>query len=92
MNSIQFIVIIYTYTVYSYLCNLVKLAKEFIQHMHKFTWRAVTGQPGEAHDVGIQNAAEKQEETTNNTNITAILNNTIQCTGFPSLTVILLVK
>ena len=47
--------------VLSYLCNLVKLAKEFIQHVHKFTWGAVTGQPGEAHDVGVQNAAENDK-------------------------------
>lgn len=55
----------------SYLCDLVKLAEQFIQHMHKFTWRAVTGQPGEAHNVGIQNAAENK--TQNNTITTAYL-------------------
>lgn len=47
--------------VLNYLCDLVKLAEQFIQHMHEFTWRAVTGQPGEAHDVGIQNAAENKK-------------------------------
>ena len=47
--------------VLNYLCNLVKLAEKFIQHMHKFTWGAVTGQPGEAHNVSIQYAAQNQK-------------------------------
>lgn len=44
-----------------YLCNLVKLAKEFVQHVHQFSGGAVAGQPGEAHDVGVQNAAHNSD-------------------------------
>lgn len=43
----------------SYLCDLVKLAEEFVQRVDQFTRRAIAGQPGEAHDVGIQDAAEE---------------------------------
>lgn len=39
--------------VWSHLCDLVKLAEEFVQRVDKFARRAVTGQPGESHDVGI---------------------------------------
>lgn len=34
--------------------------------MHQFTWRAVTGQPGEAHDVCIQNAVENKKKPKTN--------------------------
>lgn len=44
----------------SYLSNLVKFAKELIQHVHKFAWGAITGQPSEAHNVGIEYAAESR--------------------------------
>lgn len=43
----------------SYLCNLVKLAEEFVERVDQFTRRAVAGQPGESHNVGIQNAARE---------------------------------
>lgn len=43
----------------SYLCDLVKLAEEFVQRVDQFTRRAVAGQSGEAHDVCVQDAAEE---------------------------------
>ena len=46
----------------SYLCNLVKFAKKFIQHVHEFTWRAVAGQSGETNDICIEDAAENKHK------------------------------
>lgn len=47
----------------SYLCDLVKLAEEFVQRVDKFPRRTVAGQPGESHDVCIQNAAQQRNNT-----------------------------
>lgn len=48
--------------IWVYLRNLVKLAEELVQHVHEFSWRAVAGQPGEAHDVCVEDAAENQRK------------------------------
>lgn len=47
-----------------YLRDLVKLAEEFVQHVHELAWGAVTGQPGEAHDVGVENAVKTKIKNT----------------------------
>lgn len=49
--------------IWSYLCDLVKLAEELVQRVDQLTRRAVAGQPGESHDVGIENAAEERNST-----------------------------
>lgn len=38
----------------THLSNLIEFSKEFIQHVDQFSWGAVTGQPGEPHNVSIQ--------------------------------------
>lgn len=46
----------------SYLCNLVKFAKQLIQHVYEFAWRTVTGQSGESHNICIENAVENKQK------------------------------
>lgn len=43
--------------VWAHLGDLVKLAKELIEHNHQFLGGAVAGQACEAHDVSIEDAA-----------------------------------
>ena len=38
--------------------DLVELAKELVEHEHQLLRRALTGQPGEAHDVSIQHTGQ----------------------------------
>lgn len=47
----------------TYFGNLVKLAKQLVQHNHEFFWRTITGQSSEANDVGVKNT-ERQESRT----------------------------
>ena len=43
-----------------YLCNLVKLAEELVEHVNEFSRGTVAGEPGEADYIRIQNAAARQ--------------------------------
>lgn len=43
-----------------YLCNLVKLAEELIEHVNEFSRGAVAGEAGEADYIRIQNAVARQ--------------------------------
>lgn len=47
----------------NYLCDLVKLAEELVERVDQFTRRAVACQPGESHDVGVENAEEERNST-----------------------------
>lgn len=40
----------------SYLSNLIKFAKQLIQHVHQFSRRTVAGQLCESYNVSVQNA------------------------------------
>jgi hypothetical protein len=41
--------------------DLVKLAKEFVEHEHKLLRGTLAGQPCEAHDVSIQHTAQGRQ-------------------------------
>lgn len=43
----------------THLGNLVKLAKQLIEHDDQLLGRAVAGQAGEAHDVSIEDAGRQ---------------------------------
>lgn len=44
----------------THLGNLVKLAKQFIEHDDQLFGRTVTGQSGEANNVSIENTERKK--------------------------------
>ena len=43
----------------TYLCNLIKFAKELIEHMHQFPRGTVTGKTCESHNICIQDAMKQ---------------------------------
>lgn len=46
-----------------YLGDLVELPEELIQHDDQLLGGAVARQPGEAHDVGVQDAGTEMDES-----------------------------
>lgn len=46
----------------THLRNLIEFPKEFIQHVDQLSWGAVTGQPGEPHNVGVQDTVGMNKE------------------------------
>lgn len=48
---------------WTHLCDLVKLPEEFVERVDELAGRAVAGQPGESHDVCVEDAAEERNNT-----------------------------